>query len=727
MVSTAPETAPSRALGPALWICLGLIAANLIVFGPVVRHGFINLDDPQYVTENRHVLGGLTWQSLAWAATASYAGNWHPLTWVSHMLDVRFFGVDPRGHHLSSLVLHILNTLLVFGVLHRMTRAPARSAAVAALFAIHPLHVESVAWVAERKDVLSAFFWLLTMWAYVRYVERSNLARYTIVLLCFVAGLAAKPMVVTLPFVLLLLDYWPLRRVPVVDEAPWTSPQNRTALRGLVLEKLPMFGCALASGAVTVWVQKAGGAMRGLDALPVGDRVANALQTYLAYIGKMLWPANLAALYPISRGDSVWPAALAALVLVSITLVALRAARRCPFVPVGWLWYLGTLVPVIGLVQVGSQRMADRFTYIPFVGLFVIVAWGVPLVLRRSKTVDAAVGVVAAVLLAAGAAVAREQTAVWHDSIRLWRHTLAVTENNHLAHHYLAHALAAAGQPVEAAAEYRRALEIRPDYPDAHNGLGVILAASGKHDEAIAHYRQAIRFSPQYAAALTNLGASLMAQSRTDEALIHLREAVRLDPEFAQAHSNLGTALANTGRPEEAIPSFETALRLGPGYADAHRHLGATLAMLGRTTDAIAHYSEALRINPDDALAQNGMGAALAAAGRLDEALARYREAVRLNPGFADAHANLGNTLARAGRTNEAIEHLLESLRLNPADADARYDVAVLLWRKGQAADALHHLEILLKQHPAHEEGRRMLAGLGGDRNGPTRAPEGVR
>ncbi|HEY3120909.1 MAG TPA: tetratricopeptide repeat protein [Vicinamibacteria bacterium] len=650
----------------------------MTLYAPVRHHGFVNFDDSQYVSENPSVSAGLTWQGLSWAFTTRHAGNWHPLTWLSHMLDVQLFGLDAGAHHLTSLALHVANTLLLFGLLHAMTGALVRSAFVAALFGVHPLHVESVAWVAERKDVLSALFFFSTLWAYLAYVRKPRPGRYALVLVLFALGLMAKPMLVTLPFVLLLLDYWPLART-----------REPSARRRLVLEKLPLLGLAAASSFVTFVVQRQAGAVKALDALPLDRRLVNAVISYVAYIGQTLWPARLAAIYPYPASFPAWAVTAAVVVLVAVTVLAVRMARRYPYLPVGWLWYLGTLVPVIGLVQVGSQPMADRYTYIPLVGLFVVVAWGLPDLLDRWPHWKRALGAAAALALLGCTIVARRQVEQWRNSVELWEHALAVTRENYRAQNNLGHALAKQGRTGEAIPHYAEAVRIKPDFAEAHNDLGAALADQGRMGEAIDHYSEAVRLLPDYVEARNNLAVALTAEGRYDEAVRHFSEALRLDPTLAASHNNLGVALAKQGRLEEAIRHFSEALRLAPDYAEARRNL------------AVAH---------------NGLGAALADQDRLEEAIAQYSESARLDPDRVDAHSNLAAALAARGRPDEAIRELLAALRLAPGDADLHYDLGVMLARIGRRAEAIGQFEAALSADPAHEPARRALAALGRQR-----------
>jgi Tfp pilus assembly protein PilF len=461
--------------------------------------------------------------------------------------------------------------------------------------------VESVAWVAERKDVLSTLFGLLTLWAYVAYTRRPGLGRYLAVLLFFALGLMAKPMLVTLPLVMLLLDFWPLRRLaPAPDPASGSVPsRNRWPVGALLREKLPLLALSVASSIVTFVVQRRGGAVMGLDVIPLNLRAANAVVSYAAYIGKMLWPARLAVFYPYVRPLPEWWVAGACLGLVAVSVAVLWAGQRRPYLPVGWFWYLGTLVPVIGLVQVGSQPIADRYTYLPLIGLFIVVAWGVPDLLIRWPLGRVALPAAAVVAISGCAIAAWAQLQNWESSAALWTHALEVTTGNNVAYNNLGNVLAKQGKFDDAIAQYSEALRIKPDYAFAHNNLGRVLASQGRAGEAIEHYSQALRIEPDYADAHNNLGIVLADQGKLDQAIAHYSRALHIKPDFADAHNNLGIALAKGGRADEAIHEFLEALRIKPGYPEAHNNLGIVLASQGKVSEAMAQYSEALRLKPD--------------------------------------------------------------------------------------------------------------------------------
>ena len=703
-----------------LFLYLFLTVATLAVFWQVHDHEFINFDDPQYITENRHVQGGLSPDGVVWAFTTAHASNWHPLTWLSHMLDVELYGLNPRGHHLTNVFLHLLNTLLLFFILQRMTGALWRSGFVAALFALHPLHVESVAWVAERKDVLSTLFWLLTLWAYTWYVEGPKFTRYLLALFSFALGLMAKPMLVTLPFVLLLLDYWPLGRIQAGQvegadraETPTSIPSNKQMLQTLrlVWEKVPFFLLAAASSIVTFLVQQRGGALTSLEVFPFKVRLANALVSYARYMGKMFWPQKLAVLYPHPGYTlPIWQIAGAGLLLFLISFLVIRAGRRYPYLAVGWLWFLGTMVPVIGLVQVGAQAMADRYTYIPLIGLCIIISWGVAELVAgwRYRRVVLAVATGAAIL--ALTICTFIQLRHWRSATALFEHAIEVTSDNYVAHNNLGNKLAAQGNIDEAIAHYSEALRINPAHAKAYYNLGIALAKQGKYEVAIAHYSKALQLKPDYVDAHNNLGLTLMEQGKFHEAIAHYTRAIHIDPKYEIAHNNLGVALDEQGNHTEALAHYSRAIELNPQYAEAHNNMGALLADQGKLDEALAHYFRAIQLNPEYAEAHNNLGVALKEQERFNEAVAHYSKALRIKPNYAQAHYNLGGLLADQGKLDEAIAHYYEALRIKPDYANARVQLAMAFMQKGQTDKAIHQYRTALHFRPDWPEVLNNLA-----------------
>ena len=665
---------------PALFISLLLGLITFALFWPVIDHQFVDYDDHLYVTDNPWVQEGLTLEGTSWAFQTSHASNWHPLTWLSHMLDCSLFDLFPGGHHLTSLLFHVANTILLFLLLKRMTGALWRSALVAALFGWHPLHVESVAWVSERKDVLSTLFWILSIWTYVRYAERPGLTRYLVALGIFALGLMAKPMVVTLPFVLLLLDYWPLGRFsrPPGENAPkplapsslepagdevtslrflgfdqrlvassptvqgqetnnglrGTSPRQRWV--GLFKEKLPFFALSASLCVVTVWAQHKGGAIKTLDAAPLSFRLANSLTAYGGYLWKMIWPANLAVFYPMPSHALLAKAICASLALAGISVFALCFRRRQPVFLVGWLWYLGTLVPVIGLVQVGSQAMADRYTYIPLIGIFIFVVWGLaewcsawPLA-RPLKITFAGLS------LAGFAFMTGHQLQYWQDGATLFERAVQVTRTHHVT----------------------------------HAAFGIALSAQGRTAEAIEQFSESLRLNPNYTLAHASLASELAEQGKLAEATAHLTEVVRLRPDEAGAHNNLGVLLAKQGQIQGAMESFNTALRIKPDYLNARLNLALAFTKQKRTSEAIACYRAAVELQPpsaepldklawimathEDAQFRNGPGAVRLATQAIQ--ISRHSR-----PGYLDT---LAAAYAEAGLFKEAIATEQAALQL---------------------------------------------------------------
>jgi Flp pilus assembly protein TadD len=565
------------------YICLILITAVLLVYGQVGDHEFVNYDDNVYITDNAQVQRGITGNGIIWAFTTSHTGNWHPLTWISHMLDCELYGLNPKGHHLTNVLLHMANAILLFVVLRWLTGAIWRSALVAALFALHPLHVESVAWAAERKDVLSTFFWMLTMLTYIHYVHRPGGKRYLLVLITFSLGLMAKPMLVTLPFVLLLLDYWPLNRFqpPATTDSVKDQPlgfqsasDGKSPILKAVMEKAVLFVISLLSCFVTLMAQEKAGAISAMEVVPFTLRIANALVSIVAYMGKMFWPLDLAVFYPHPGSElPIWKPAAAGLFLLIVSTVALWVARRYRYVLVGWLWYLGTLVPVIGLVQVGEQAMADRYTYVPLIGLFIVMVWGCADLLKRWRSRRWVVSGLAAVMLLTLMAGSWLQVGYWKDSIKLFKHALDVTNNNYVAHYTLGNALASQGDLVGSVSHFNKALQINPNFAEAHNNLGNALALQGNLTGAIAHYSKALQINPEHVEAHRNLAVGLDRQGKHQKALYHYKEALRINPHDAQSHNNLGVALAEQGRLKEAVAHFTEALRIEPNFQEAKRNL----------------------------------------------------------------------------------------------------------------------------------------------------------
>ena len=606
-----------------------------MAFAGVRGHAFINFDDPRYVTHNPVVASGLSWTNVAWAFTDTSSGNWHPATWLSHMLDVRLFGMHAGAHHLMSLALHVANTLLLFLLFARTTASRQRAALVAALFAVHPLHVESVAWIAERKDVLSTFFWLLALIAYAGYAHRPSRTRYAVVAGLFAMGLLSKPMVVTLPVTLLIVDRWPLERAE-----PWWR---------LVIEKLPLFAMSAAATAVTFIAQRSAGAVATLDALGPGARASNATVSLIAYLEKTLVPSGLAPFYPHRAGVSIAIVASCALAAAAISAAAWMLRRRAPYLLAGWLWYVVTLLPVLGIIQVGGQAMADRYTYVPLIGIFAAMTWAVadlsarraPLQVRRA---------VAVLTVAALALLTIRQVQHWRTAIDLWTHTTRVMPDNARAHNHLGQALLVASRPGEAERALRESIRLQPASADAHQNLGTALMDQGRDAEALPHYVRALAISPGYVEAHANMAASLARLGRFEQAIEHLRQAERLHP----------------------TPAVRASL------AAAHNDAGVAADRQGRVGDALAH----------------------------------YRAAITASPSQIDAYVNMARLYLREGRDDDALQTFLAGLQADPRDADLHFGAGVIRARRGDLVNAARHFQAALASDPRHEGARGGLEAI---------------
>jgi tetratricopeptide (TPR) repeat protein len=689
--------ADSKPLRQRRLICLLLVLLTLALYQPVTNHGFINFDDDLYITGNSHVNAGLTWSGIAWAFRSGYAHNWHPLTWISHMLDCQFYGFNPVGHHFTNLLFHIANTVLLFLFLNRTTGATWRSGFVAALFACHPLHVESVAWAAERKDVLSTFFWLLTVFAYARFVEEFKVQvsksknqgsklkapkpeskaqtpgskiYYVAALLMFACGLLSKPMVVTLPFVLLLLDFWPLQRF------------HTSTFQRLFVEKIPFFVLSMASCVITFLVQR--GAVAPLDALPLSFRITNAAVSYLLYICKTFWPEKLAVLYPI---PTHWPSGLAIISILFVlasSVLFVRLARRYPYLFVGWFWYLGTLIPVIGLVQVGLQSMADRYVYIPGVGLFIGMVWGFNALVGtwpRRKWIAAGAGII---VLAGCMAGTRTQLQYWQNSISLFSYAKAVTPANFMTDNHLGEALDATGQFDKAIPVLEESVRINPRNTRGLSELGTALAQQGKLREAIDSFFKALQLRPNDAVLRYDLGAELLENGQWDEAAAQLLTAIQLNPNFAAAHRSLALVLLKKGDTSAAFEHFAAAINLDPGWADAHFDYGLALLNHDQPAEAAARFSEAVALAPNEARGHYRLAEALSRQHRSREAINEYWQALRLDANASDALNELAWILATDPnpelRSATVAVHLAER-----ACNLTRYQAAAMLTTLGAA------------------------------------------
>jgi len=725
-----------------------LVLAVLAVYLPVVGLNFLTFDDDFYVTRNPQVTDGLTRAGLRWAFTHFHCANWHPLTWLSHMLDCQLYALNPLGHHLTNLLLHATNTVLLFLWLRSLTAAFWRSAFVAALFALHPLRVESVAWVAERKDVLCSFFGLLSLWAYTRYAAQSwvlglgskvedpksevrspkseagdgksggvgagseaegpkagrrlpRAAWYILSLLMFALGLMSKPMLVTWPCVMLLLDYWPLGRMENVEGRRKNAEGrmqkgdhvSRFAFHvSLLLEKLPFFGLSAASCVVTVLAQKAGGAMVPLAALPFGARVLNAMDGYLRYCWHMFWPTDLAVIYTFT-GRTTAGNALAGLLVVAVTIVVIWQLKRKPYLLVGWAWYLGTLVPVIGLVQVGNQTMADRYTYLPAIGLLIMLAWGAAELAATWPRRGLVLGSAAVATLTAYALTTQAQLPYWQNSESLFRHALKSTKGNYVAWSGLGYYLAEQGEARQAEACYRAAVEINPSFAEAWNGLGYTLTAMRRYDEAIASFEKAVRLAPGHLKARNNLATTLAACGRIEEAEAQCRAASQLDVHAAEPHNNLGALLAGESKWEEAVAEYRLALDRDPLLNEARCGLAGALAKQGHYEEAVRELSKQLKLRPANSPVRLQLGIIQALQSNVDQAISQFSEVLRANPADSAAHYHLALALSTQGKCKDALLHYRAAVKARPDFPEALNNLAWMLatqpdpqFRDGQQA-----------------------------------------
>ncbi len=628
---------------PVIFLAILLAAGVLLTFLPATRNGFVNYDDPDYVTANAHVQRGLSWENFSWALRTNYASNWHPVTWLSHMLDCTLFGQNAAGHHATSIFLHAITTAFVFLLFWKMTGATGRSLVLAALFGLHPLRVESVAWICERKDVLAAFFGVLTLGFYVLWVERVRggtrkaAIYYGAAIVCYALGLMSKSMLVSLPFVMLLLDYWPLRR--------WRFSIQNTNARRLITEKLSFFVLAVVVSAITLVVQKNAGAVKTMASYPVVTRWENAAISYCRYLGKFFCPVDLAAFYP---HPVYWPlvsVTFAVCLLLWISFLALRSRHTHPYFLVGWLWFLGTAVPVIGLVQVGAQSMADRYTYIPSIGATIVLVWGIYDLTKDRLWLKRVLPLATIFILGTSAILTRKQIGYWHNSETLFRHAIAATGKNPVAHMNLGVALLDQNRSKEGLRELKTAVELAPHYAEAHLTFATALEKTGQYDAAITELDEVIRLNPQSAKAYFEAGVVLDKTGHPSESAHFFEEAIKRDSTFAEAHRNLGVELEKAAQPERAIAEYSEALRLDPNYVEAHQSLGALLFNSGRIEKARLHFARALELEPGSAVAHNDMAGALFVLGRVDDAVAQYKEALRLKPDFTEARTNLNGVL----------------------------------------------------------------------------------
>jgi tetratricopeptide (TPR) repeat protein len=700
-----------------LAVCFFLALLVWGIFGQTLRYDFVNYDDPAYVYDNPHISSGITLEGLRWVLTHSHGSNWHPLTSLSHMLDCQLYGLNPAGHHLTNVLLHMITVMLLFLVLRQMTGSLWRSAFVAAVFAIHPLRVESVAWISERKDVLSGLFFMLTLGAYLRYVRRPfSVGRYAVMAGCFILGLMSKPMLVTLPAVLLLLDYWPLRRFQSVK------------IKKLLLEKAPLFLLVAVFCVITFYAQTEARMPENAISLPL--RLANAAVSFVTYIGQLFYPAGLAVFYPHPLNTlPAWKIGASLLFLAGSSLAVFAGRKKLPYLPAGWLWYLGMMIPVSGLVQVGSQAHADRYTYLPHIGLIILITWAASDLCSRRRHRRVLLSVLAAAVLGGLVPVAYIQTSYWKDSISLWRHALACTDRNYAAHNNLGVMLSDQikldrtlrrgkrtikitpddAQTAEAIRHFEQALEILPNYVQAHNNIGLLLNRQGKTEDALRHFEKALETEPDSAVAHGNIGAVLSSLGETNKAISHFEKALKTDPDLVHIHNDLGALLSDQGKVHEAIRHLEKALQINRDYAEAHNNIGLIFSRQGNADAAFRHFEKALQIDPDYAEAHNNVGLLFSRQKKPGEALLHFRKALQIKPDYAEAHNNVGTLLGSQGKTQEAFPHFEKALEINPDHAEAHNNLGLILNGWGKAEEAFRHFEKALEINPDYAQARNHI------------------
>jgi len=686
-------------------ICLGLAAGTFLLYWPITHDGFTNFDDDGYITGNAHVKNGLSWAGILWAFQTGYAANWHPLTWISHMMDCQLFGLDPSGHHLVNLLFHTANTLLLFILLNNLTGAIWRSAFVAALFAWHPLHVESVAWAAERKDVLSAFFWMLTLIAYAKFAKGEKPSAtakspgflaspfYWLALFFFACGLMSKPMVVTLPFVLLLLDFWPLERFRL------------SALKSLLVEKIPFFLLLVGGCVVTYLVQKTGGAV---SSDPLSFRVLNALWAYERYIAKIFWPVDLSVVYPFPAHGLLLLGMVAAVLLAICSLAFIFLSAQKSYFFTGWFWFLGTLVPAIGVVEVGSASMADRYSYLPSIGLFILVTWALADV-AQSRPAKTFLAVAGAVVLIICIALTKNQIRYWQNSITLFSHALQVTTDNYVACACLGQALDVAGDDKDALIYCREAVRIDPDYPPGQFFLGTVLWKMGDTADAGAHLTAAVKSSPHDAGFQYNVGKFLLEHGQLNQAALFFATAITNNPDFAEAHNALGKTYLKEGKVKDAADELSRSLALDPDNAQYHYDLGTVLLSTSQTGQAITEFSRAIQLQPDFAQAHENLAVALASQGKLDQAISEFSTVIQLQTNDPEAYFNLGFAYLNDHQPAQAAAQFSGELRLAPNETKAHYRLAEALEQQNDLAKAIAEYREALRLTPDFPEAKKEL------------------
>ncbi len=710
-------------------ICICVVLALLvwIAFGQTIHYGFVNFDDDVYIYRNPHVADGLTRSGAGWAFTHVHSSNWHPLTWLSHMLDAQVYGLNASGHHATNVLIHAATVILLFLLLRRMTGFVWRSAFVAAVFAIHPLRAESVAWIAERKDVLSGLFFVLTLAAYVWYARRAwSFGRYAVVVLLLACALMAKPVAVTIPFVLLLLDYWPLNR--------WRLPEGHSVPWRIITEKIPLLALSAALCVITIFAQE-----QAVSPLPLLARIDNAAVSYIVYLRQMIYPSGLVVFYPFPEsGLPLWEIIGAGALLIAISACAVAARHRQPWLLFGWLWYLGMLVPMIGILQVGAQAHADRYTYLTQIGLYIALVWTVAESGIRWRQHRVVLSSTCVVILTSLVICTRNQISYWRTSDTLWTRALTFTSGNVIAQNNLGNALLDEGKVDEAIVHFENARQIKPDDPKAAFNLGNALIQKGRLNDGIENLAQALQFKPDYVEAHINLASALLKVNRVDDAIDHYQKALQIEPGQATAWNDLGYALLQKGKVNEAISclqkstqldskqpvtwnnlgnaviqqgnvdgaiaDYHTALELKTDYPEANYNFGNALVQKGKMDEAVSHFRLALQSKPDYASAAYNIGIASLHQGKVEEAIKYLQKAIQINPAYAEAHYNLGNALIQAGKVDDAISHFRTALQIEPGQFITRNNLGYILLQGGKVDQAIDEFQNVLQTHPDYPD-----------------------
>ena len=662
-----------------LFICAFLIFSTMGVYWQVTEFEFLDWDDTIYLTENPNVQAGITWDGIKWAFGSFHATNWHPLTWLSHMLDVQVFGMDAGWHHLSNVLFHAINALLLYLILSRITGLMWRSFFVAALFALHPLHVESVAWVAERKDVLSTFFFMLAIYCYTFYIQHPQLKRYLLVVICFALGLMAKPMLVTLPFVLLLLDYWPLKRFPITYLTDFNVSVlgQRSSVLWLVLEKMPLLMLSIVSSVITFEAQSKGGAVTGfggsmahgsVDSVAIGfgwiERLSNALVSYASYLGNTFYPRGLSFFYPYRTEIQSEELIQSAVLILVISLVAIWQIRRKPYLFIGWFWFVGMLVPVSGVVLVGWQSMADRYTYVPLIGVFMAIAWGVPELTKKWPKRDVILSLAMTASIFACVILSYIQIGYWRNNISLYEHAAEVIPESAFVHFKVGTVLAEKGEYVKAQAAFESALRVEPFDLRSRFNLGLVFLRLKQFENAIEQFNELLKRYPSYTAAEQQIEIARAMWKRQQMAT-----AVNSSPEV---YMRRGILLEQQGRVQDAILVYKQIVQYKPEYIQAHQKLGFLFYKLKRVDEAIAHYKTLAKLQPDSFVVHYNLGLALVDKGQLNEAIKSYQQALRIRPAAAEIYNNLGVAFFRNGMIKQAIDSFQNAIRIKPDYAQAK-------------------------------------------------------